>query len=379
MEQMLEEFRRITCDPYQRLAEQKGQTGGKIIGCLPMHVPEEIIHAAGMLPIVLLGSDDDIIEGSFYLARAVCHSLRGDLGMALKSKLAFLDGMIFPDCCDGERPLPGIWRRHQPLPFQHVLYIFGKVDSPTSKRYIAEQYASLRRALEQFSGSKITDEALRESIVTYNQNRELLRRLYQLRRSNPTLLPATDFAAVVMSSMLMPKEDHSALLRPLLEELEKTSKPSAHRIKVILSGQLCDQPEWEILKLMDELGMAMVDDDLYVGRKYFYTKVNEYIDPIEALVNHYIDDVPCHTKYGPKQVERHADYLLELVKEGEAQAVVTFKLRFCEVHSFDCPAIENRLSAAGVPHMLIETEPPTAVGRIRTQLEAFMEMLQGGG
>lgn len=373
IEDLIDSLADITEDPYKRARDWKEATGGKVIGCFPMHIPEEIISAAGMLPVTLLGNDKTISLADEYLQPSVCHLARGNFGLALKGELNFLDGIIFPDICDVIKNLPDIWRRHYLLPLHHTLLVQGKLDSTSTRNYLMSQFSQFKYRLEEIAGKEIDNQALRRSISLYNQNRELLNNLYQIRRASPELLRARDIAKVVMASMLMPKEEHNRLMHQFLKELSVGSKPLAKGIKVVLSGQLCDEPAWEILDLMEELGIMVVDDDLYVGRRYFATKVREDIDPIEALVEHYIHDIPCPTKH--YQVNRWAEYLVDLVHDANAKAVIILMLKFCEVHAFDYPWLKVRLESEGIPHLLIEVEPPLSVGRLRTSLEAFRETL----
>lgn len=373
IEDIISSLADITEDPYKRARDWKEATGGKVIGCFPMYVPEEIISAADMLPVTLLGSDNKISFADEYLQPSVCHLARGNLGLALKGELNFLDGIIFPDICDVTKNLPDIWRRHCLLPLHHTLLVQGKLDSISSRNYLIRQFNQLKYRLEEITGIRIGEHSLRKSISLHNQNRELLNKLYQIRRVNPGFLRIRDVAKVVMASMLMPKEEHNRILNQLLKELSVVTKPSENGIKVVLSGQLCDEPAWEIFDLMEELGIMVADDDLYVGRRYFATKVREDIDPVEALAEHYIQDIPCPTKH--YQADNWARYLVDLVHEADAKAVIILMLKFCEVHAFDYPWLKNRLESESIPHLLIEVEPPLSLGRLRTSLEAFSDTL----
>ena len=46
----LDEFKVMAAPPKQQLQEYKAQ-GKKVIGCFAPYAPEELIHAAGMLPM----------------------------------------------------------------------------------------------------------------------------------------------------------------------------------------------------------------------------------------------------------------------------------------------------------------------------------------
>ena len=52
--ELIEEFKKVSASPKTMLAKYKGQ-GKKVIGCLPYYVPEELVYAAGMVPMGIWG------------------------------------------------------------------------------------------------------------------------------------------------------------------------------------------------------------------------------------------------------------------------------------------------------------------------------------
>ena len=172
--------------------------------------------------------------------------------------------------------------------------------------------------------------------------------------------------------MLMPKEEHNKLLEQLLNEAEKVNVPSSGKVKIVLSGCLCDPLEDQILDLLDEVGVIVPDDDLYVGSRYFITSVDEQKPPVEALADRHIGDVPCSTKFNPGK--NWAEYLVDMAKKANANGVLIVLLKFCEPHSLDYPELKAKLTKAQIPHLLIETEHDQAsLGQLRTRIEALIE------
>ena len=55
MLKLLDTFKAYCQQPYRRAAEWRAESKGKVIGCLPMYFPDEIVHAAGVLPVALSG------------------------------------------------------------------------------------------------------------------------------------------------------------------------------------------------------------------------------------------------------------------------------------------------------------------------------------
>ena len=67
-EDILTKFTEVTTAPRESLSKWKEQNKKKVIGCFPMDIPEEIIHAAGMLPVVMWESDEPITVGHAHIS-----------------------------------------------------------------------------------------------------------------------------------------------------------------------------------------------------------------------------------------------------------------------------------------------------------------------
>ncbi len=85
--------------------------GRKAIGYLPMYVPRELIHAAGMLPVGIVGHGDiEIIRGDAYFQSYICHLPRSVIELGVTGRLDCIDGAVFPSTCDVIRNLSGMWK-----------------------------------------------------------------------------------------------------------------------------------------------------------------------------------------------------------------------------------------------------------------------------
>src|SRR5262247_1999977 len=86
--------------------------GRKAIGYMPIYVPREIVHAAGMLPVGIFGGGDqiEVIQGDAYYQSYICRIPRSTVELGLTGKLDCLDGMLFPSICDVIRNLSGMWQ-----------------------------------------------------------------------------------------------------------------------------------------------------------------------------------------------------------------------------------------------------------------------------
>lgn len=359
---------------YDNLKQWKKASGNKIIGCHPMDVPEEVVHAAGILPITMIGYEGAITRASKSLQPTIaCNVLLENLELCFSDTLDFLDGVIFADVCDVIPIFSDIWRRHSHHALHHLMVMPKHLNSPSSRRRVREQFVKLKIALEQLNNKEISNLALKHSICVYNRNRSLLKRLYNLRRVKPGLLSSTDVSAVVTAGMLMWKEDHNQLLEQLVQELENSPDPSSDaQVKLIVSGSLCG-PCDSVLSAIDAQGAHVIEDDLYVGSRYFTTLTNEGTDPLDALAERYINDIPSPAKFF--DADEWANYLLKMIIRNEANGVIIVMRKFCEIHADDYPSIQKKLGQAGIPNLMIEIERTGISEQDRARIQTFIEML----
>jgi bcr-type benzoyl-CoA reductase subunit C len=366
----------ILSDPYAS-ARQAKQGGRKVVGVTPMHFPEELVHAAGALPVVLQESSEPVTVGFGHIYPFYCGFMRSTVDLAVKGKLDHFDAIVVSDMCYQTRMMSHIMRVNmRKTPF---VYIQWPLESNT-ERWLAETVGKLgkvRERLEQALDVEISDQAIAESVAVYNENRALLRRLFGLRRQKPGVLRSKEVVAAVMSSMVMPIEESNALVRRLIGRLEEADTPAKPGVPLFLSGHLCQAVKPDILDLVEDLGGVVVDDDLYTGFRYVATDTPTNIPPIEALARRYLElALPC-----PSRSDRRdwASYLVEASRASKAQGVVALVVKFCEAHMIYYPFLKDKFTEAGLPHLLLETEHEVvSMEGIRTRLQAFIEMLRSG-
>ncbi|KAF0121101.1 MAG: benzoyl-CoA reductase subunit [bacterium] len=378
MEEIMKQFVEYPSDPYTSIAKWKENTKKKVIGIFPMWIPEEIIHAAGMLPVVMWRSNEAITWGYAHVPPYNCAINKSVVDDAVKGKLKFMDGMVFLRQCLQSQEVPFIVENNRPPAFEEYLYLPPIYHGDkASKDFTRDEFKRLRKRLEEFGGEKITDEKLNESIKLYNKNRSLLRKLYDLRKENPGILRGRDVLRIVWSSMLMPKEEHNKLLESLLSEMEKNGYKTAKGKKVFLSGCLCIHPQLELLDMIEDLGMLVVDDDIYVGYRYFANDAEITDDPIGALMERHFIKTPVDPARGEVEVNWGKE-LIGKVKKLNADGIITLLTKYCPPHLCYYPDIKVELANAGIPEVLIEVEHEViSLESIKTRLQSFREMIGG--
>lgn len=227
------ELATVTGQPYyERLKKWKKDTAKKIIGCSGLHVPEEMIYALGMLPVVLFCGPEPITLGDRHWQAYMCSPVRGITDLACRGQLDFLDGMVIHDCCHEIRGSVDVLKLSAPNlhPVIKPMWFPKMLKRKQTKPRIIEELNIFREWLQQVAGQKMTAESLQRSIQVYNENRDLLIKLYDIRRSKPGILSAKQVQRIVLAGMQMPKEEHNELLKKLLAELASTKAPKNNSV-----------------------------------------------------------------------------------------------------------------------------------------------------
>ena len=185
--------------------------GRKVVGYMPIYVPREIIHAAGMLPLGIVGGGDqlEVIHGDAYYQSYICRIPRSTIELGVSGRLDFVDGMLFPSICDVIRNLSGMWKMMFPHVYSRYFDVPQNYRDDIGGNFYVNELAELRHDLGELRGKPITDDELRNSIAVYNENRRLVRELYTFRAERPWQAPAAEVYLMVRAGLVLPVEEHT--------------------------------------------------------------------------------------------------------------------------------------------------------------------------
>ncbi len=365
----------VADDPDSYVVRWKERTGGRAIGVFPMSFPAEIAQAAGALPVVIQENREPDSLGRNLLAEFYCGYTRNLADQAAKGMLDIYDGFFQADHCIQLLGAVDVVRSEVNAPV-----FFGQLPTSMTDSWAGDRALATMRSfveeMEHFAGAPVTDAALADAIAVSNENRRLLREVYASRRAGNAALSSPEVQALVKSSMVMDKREHTALLREVVAGL--AAAPRDDRVRLHLSGHLSHAPRPELLAAIEECGAIVVDDDLFTGGRYISTDVPEDGDPVEALAEWYLrrDAVaPC-----PTLVKHETDWenlLVDAVETSGAEGVIVLMVRFCEPHMLYYPELRKRLNERDIPHLLIETEHEgLPVETVQTRVEALLERIR---
>ncbi|PKN18873.1 MAG: 2-hydroxyacyl-CoA dehydratase [Deltaproteobacteria bacterium HGW-Deltaproteobacteria-6] len=364
----------IVENPYFYLQQLKDKTGKKIVGTVCSYAPEELIFAAGALPVRLFGSDSGIHRADLHLQSYCCSLVRGILEEALSGRLDLLDGMVFPHTCDSIQRLSDVWRLNLVKPFHADVVLPVKLTTPSARQYLIDVLAKFKTDLERGLSREITEAGLIHAVKIYNAIRAQMTRLYQLRCENPQIIKGQDFHTIVRAAMIMEREAFLETLSAIVAELTKTApgKKASGARRLVLSGGICNHPD--IYDAIESAGGVVAGDDLCTGSRYFEGVINENLPPLTAIAHRYAERGSCPAKHAG--LTRRGESLVRMAKDCKADGVVFMLLKFCDPHAFDYPYLKEMLDREKIPSLLLEVEEQTgAGGQLQTRLETFIQIL----
>ena len=356
----------INYEPAHRWKE----AGGKILGHFQVYFPEEIAHAAGMLPFKIRGAPLDGKNADSHFGSYLCSILKTSLELGLADHLN-LDMFVSHPICDAARNLAAIWGRNFDYPSQ-ILYLPQNANSSHSAAYLRDEYARLLEEVVRISGKQVSEQDLRESIGVFNKNRALIRELYQIKRETPWLLPIEEAYALVSIGGMIPREEHNQLLELVLPQIKAQETKKRDKIRVVFEGGFCEQPPLELLQTISRY-CYVVDDDLLIGLRWITQDVPAEGDPLLNLAEAYLN---C-SSYSPVQHDARKPkekMLLERIKNAGADAAIVTAAKMCE------PGLEEQVTYAltlnerDIPYFISEFEENmTSFDHLEIQLETFAE------
>lgn len=374
---LLDEFKVKAATPKQQLAEYKAQ-GKKVVGVLPYYAPEELVYAAGIVPMGIWGSNTKTISrAKEYCATFYCTIAQLALEMLLDGTMDGLDGIITPTICDTLRPMSQNFRvamgdKMSVIFLAHPQNRFEEF----GLQFTVDQYNHVKKELEKIAGREITNDDIQNAIKVYNESRAARRKFVKLASEHCDVITPTKRSAVLKAFYFMLKDEYIAKLNELNAELEKLPVCDWQGTKVVTSGIICDNPA--LLAAFEENNIAIAADDVAHESRSFRTDVPENADPMMALAQQFANIDYEVLLYDPKSSEnRRGEFVANMVKESGAQGLVLFMQQFCDPEEMEYPYLKKALQAADIPHIKLGIDQQMRdFGQARTAIQAFADVLE---
>ncbi len=365
----MERIMGIFDDPEQIVRDLKAK-GKKVIGYRCLYVPEEIIHAAGMLPYSTFGTPEPITKADSYFQPCACEFVRNIFDLGLDGKFDFLDGLVLSNTCDAVRHLKNMWTTYIGSVPCYMLNNPQKMYDESAFKFYRHELEGFKKTMEDLSGNKISDASLRKSIDLYDETRRLLKELNELRKRDVPPISGAEALRISMASILMPKEETNALLLQLIDEVKTREIKDADGPRIMVTGSIIDNPT--LIELVEDMGGVVVADDLCTSMKYFWyqTKPNE--DPMDAIVRFNLERSVCACMHPS---EERYDFLQEVIGGFAVDGIIYFNVKYCHPFVYESATFRKKLEEE-TPVLALEVDHSlSGLGQLKTRVQAFIEML----
>lgn len=357
------------------------EEGKKVFGTFCVYVPDELIFAANAIATGLCGGSQFWVPGGEkVLPTNTCPLIKASVGARLDRTCPFFriaDMYIGETTCDGKKKAWEILGEDVPV---HVM------DLPQMKREKdikawAEEIKELKKVIEEFTGNKVTEESLSESIKLINNKRKALSRLYECRKADKVPISGRDALVISQIAFYDDPARFTQMTNKLCDELEQRIKDGISVVKegtkrILLTGTPLAVPNWKLHNIIETSGAVVVCEEMCTGTRYFENLVDEtkttVDEQIDALANRYMGiNCACFTPNTGR-----IDDIIRLAKEYKVDGVIDVNLKFCSLYDVEGYTVERALKEAGIPVMGIETDyTDNDAEQLRTRIGAFIEMI----
>lgn len=360
---------------------EHAKQGGKVVATYCVFVPEELVWAAGAIPVSLCaGAQFSVPLAEEVLPTNTCALIKSSFGFKLGRICPYVQSshlIVGETTCDGKKKMFEILGQYQPV---YVMEVPNK-KTPRSRELWAGEVRVFKDVIEKLAGKMISSEMLAKGIQLVNERRQALQRLYNLRKVRPVPISGKDALLVTQISFYDDAARCANQVNALCDELEKRVAAGqgiapAEAPRILISGSPMAIPNWKLHHILESAGAVVVCEESCTGTRAFSNLVepeSQTLDKqLSALAERYLQiHCACFTPN-----EERLDDIVRLAKEYQADGVVHYNLQFCHTYANEAVKVQRRLEEEGIPLLRIETDYSDDSGQIRNRVEAFLEMVR---
>lgn len=378
-EVLIEKFRHITENTHEYAKSLQGK-GRLLAGYMCTHVPEEILYAAGIIPVRVLSAHESQAMTRSYIHETYCSFSHDCAYQGLQHHYDYLDLIAHSSSCIHMAEAFNVWVRF--AGFQHKSYLLTFphiIHTKHASGIMVESYGEFKRFIEKLTKKPITDEDIERAIKVYNHTRRLLKRLWEFLRHDRSPITGSEVAAVTLAAQVMDKQECNQMLEQLIQRLEAEPGKEPSGVRLMVTGGACD--DLRIFDLIENLNYStnLIFMDSCTAARYFWFEVPEdRPDKLEAIAEGYISRIPCPSKDnvpGTGEKKRFR-FIRQFIEEYKPDGVVFLYQRFCSPQSMDIVALKPIIDMLGIPWTELELDTTVPKSQFGTQLEALVEIIK---
>nr|WP_170270183.1 double-cubane-cluster-containing anaerobic reductase [Heliorestis acidaminivorans] len=360
--------------------KQMKEAGTKVVGHYCVMAPQELILAAGAVPVALCATKEEpIADGEKVLPRNFCPLIKSSYGFAITDKCPFFlysDLIMGETTCDGKKKMFELMSTFKPMV---VMNLPPSYEREADKAYWLTEVARTKKVLEEQFNVTITDEAIVSATKVLNAERRLMQRLAATMQANPVPLSGLDLLKVFWSrNFVFDRAEFAAQVEELVAELEERIAAGEGALpqdakRIIVTGVPTGLGAEKVLRLIEEAGAAVVYIENCSGMKQFLDEVDEQKEPLQGVADKYLT-TPCSCM-SPNT--RRLELLAQLVEEYKADGVVDITWQGCHTYNVESRVLREYLKEKhDLPFLHIETDYSQGDSQqLKTRIDAFLEMM----
>lgn len=353
--------------PGKTIKESCKKNKKEAIGCVAPYAPEEIVYAANCIPVGIWGGQVELTKARTYLPAFACSIMQSIMEYETRGTYDFLKAVLIPAVCDTLKCFGQKWKgKSEAIPF-----VFPQNRrSKSSEIFLENEYKNIKIKLEEILGIKITEEALQDSIVLYNDYRAAMREFVEIASNHTDIITPIIRHKIIKASYFIDKKDYLGYIKELNEKLRLLPVNNSDKKRIIVTGIMLE-PDG-ILEYFENYGLDVVGDDLTHESRQFRTDAPFSKSALNSLSKRWINQDACSLAFDP--YKERIQYLVDLTNHYKADGVVIALMKFCDPEEYDVPLIMERMKKENIPLQVIEIDQQAnSFEQINTRLQSFAE------
>lgn len=322
--------------------------GGLVVGELGCDVPDELLIAAGFLPVRVYADPskplkqtdtyleyafDPVIRAQFEkIVDGTCGEMMDALAISNSTDVIIRTYLYLRELkrVEPEKPIPQ-------LDFIDWLFTRNRIHQVRNEHTIS----LFRETVEKWAGRPVTDEDIRRAAAICNENRRALREMARLRRGNEVRISGSEALVIIGSAFFMERSEHTRLVKEVTADA--AAWPVLSGPKVYFTGS--DQEDTKLYEMLENAGAVIVGEDHNWGDRFYERDYNMEYSPVRALVDRYM-----LREFSSKKafVSQRVAALEREVSAANAEAVLFYTNIYEEAASWDYPSQKRSLEARGL-------------------------------
>lgn len=243
-------------------------------------------------------------------------------------------------------------------------------EAKSAEAFLESEYKYIKEKLEEILGITITEKALEDSIVLYNDYRSEMRRFVEIASNRTDIITPLIRHKIIKASYFMDKKDYLEYIKELNKRLRLMPANRSKNKRIVVTGIMLE-PDG-VIEYFEKYGMDIVGDDLAHESRQFRTDAPFSGRSLNSLAKRWTSHSACSLAFDP--YKERIQYLVDLVNHHNADGLVIALMKFCDPEEYDVPIIMDRMKKENIPLQVIEIDQQAkSFEQINTRLQSFAE------